>query len=53
VSAPIARRFLARYTLRNGASGTLDVIASHSCDAIVIALDLFGEALRTCSARPA
>lgn len=41
------------YTLRNGARGVLHVIAACSCDAIVTAMDTFGDALRTCSARPA
>ena len=53
MSTPVARHFLARYCLQNGARGTLNVIATHSCDAILIAFDLFGDALRTCSARPA
>jgi hypothetical protein len=49
----IARHILVRYTLCNGTRGTLDVIAASSCDGIEIALELFGDALRTCSARPA
>jgi len=53
VSAPVARHFLAAYKLRNGARGTLDVLAASSCDAIVVALDLFGDALQMASARPA
>lgn len=47
------QRFLARYTLRNGARGVLHVLALCSCDVVVVALDTFGEALRTCSVRPA
>ncbi|WP_157604322.1 hypothetical protein [Rhizobacter sp. Root1221] len=44
-----ARLFLAKYTLRNGARGTLHVIATCSCDAVVVAIDTFGGNLRTCS----
>ena len=47
------RTFLARYTLRNGARGVLHVIAACSCDAVVTAIDTFGEQLRTCSVKPA
>ena len=45
--------FVTRYRLRNGASGVLRVIAASSCAAIVHAMDLFGDALRCCAARPA
>ena len=45
--------YLAAYTLRNGTRGMLHVIARNTCDAIVCAIDAFGEQLRTCSARPA
>ena len=41
------------YTLRNGTRGVLHVVAGCSCDAIVIAIDTLGDALRSCSARPA
>ena len=44
--------YLARYTLRNGVQGVLTLIAGSSCAAILIAIDIFGEQLRTCSARP-
>ncbi len=44
--------YRATYTLRSGARGVLHVIAACSCDAIVAAIDAFGDALRTCSARP-
>lgn len=47
------RTFLARYTLRNGARGVLHVIALCSCDAVLRAIDTFGDQLRTCSVRPA
>lgn len=46
------RAFLLRYALRNGTRGELTVIERSSCAAIVQALDTFGEALRSCSARP-
>ena len=45
--------YLARYTLRNGARGVLHVIATSSCHAVIVAIDTFGDALRTCSVRPA
>lgn len=43
------RLFHVEYTLRNGADGTLDVIGTDFFDAIDVALDLFGDALRSCS----
>jgi hypothetical protein len=49
----IARHIRVKYTLCNGSRGTLDVIAASTCDGIDIALELFGDRLRTCSARPA
>lgn len=45
--------YFARYTLRDGGRGVLTVIASSSCAAVVVAIDLFGDALRKCSVRPA
>ena len=42
-----------RYTLRNGARGTLSMIAASTTAAIVCALDLFGDRLRTASASSA
>lgn len=45
--------YAAVYTLRNGTRGVLDLIASSSCAAILTALDTFGDALRSCSARRA
>lgn len=47
------KTFRTNYGLRNGARGVLLVIATSSCAAIVTAISLFGERLRTCSARPA
>ena len=47
------RLYAAKYTLRNGASGVLHLVARHTFDAIVMAQDIFGLQLRTCSARPA
>lgn len=41
-----------RYTLRNGTRGVLTMLSDSSASAIVQAMDLFGEQLRTCSARP-
>ena len=40
------------YTLRNGHRGVLLCVASNAAGAVVLALDLFGQQLRTCSARP-
>lgn len=51
-AAPM-RPFLASYQLRDGTRGVLPVLARSSCDAILAALDSFGEALRACSARVA
>ena len=47
------RIFLTTYTLANGHLGQLHTVASSSSGAIVIAMDLFGSAIRYCSARPA
>jgi hypothetical protein len=47
------KHYLARYTLRNGARGVLHVVAACSCDAVITAIETFGEALRTCSVRAA
>lgn len=47
------KHYLARYTLRNGARGTLHVLTRSSWDAIDIAIQLFGDSLRRCSALPA
>jgi hypothetical protein len=49
--APRLRLITVQYTLRNGARGTLPCIAHHTADAICMALDTYGEQLRTCSAR--
>lgn len=49
----VVRTYLARYTLRDGARGVLHVIAACSCDAVITAIDTFGEQLRTCSVRAA
>ena len=38
-----------RYTLRNGARGVLTMLASSSCAAVITAIDLLGDQLRTCS----
>jgi len=46
------RAITLHYTLRNGASGTLLCLARSSADAILQALDTFGDQLRVCSARP-
>lgn len=47
------RTFLASYCLRNGHRGTLDVIGFSSCHVVMIALETFGEMLRSVAVRPA
>lgn len=44
------RLILLRYTLRNGARGTLHCIASSTSAALVQLLDQFGADVRCCSA---
>lgn len=41
------------YTLRNGHRGTLTCLAASTTAAILVALDTFGDSLRTASARTA
>ncbi|WP_269633172.1 hypothetical protein [Pelomonas sp. BJYL3] len=50
---PRMRRFRARYALANGQSGSLLLVARHSCDAVCIVLNLLGEDARRVSVRPA
>ena len=45
--------YLVRYTLRNGTRAVLHVPTTSSCAAVIVALDTCGDALRTCSVRPA
>lgn len=45
------RLITVRYTLRNGARGTLPCLAQRTADAICMAIDTYGQQLRTCSAR--
>lgn len=47
------RLILLRYTLRNGAHGTLHWVAPSTGEALVALLDLFGSDVRSCSAAPA
>lgn len=47
------RAITLHYTLRNGHRGTVLCVARSTAGAIVQALEIFGEQLRTCSARPA
>lgn len=39
------------YILRNGARGTLECLCRGTADAVCIAIDTFGDRLRTCSAK--
>ncbi len=49
---PRSARFIrVRYKLRNGAEQSLVVMHESTSGAIVRVIDLFGEQLRTCSAR--
>ena len=40
------------YTLRDGARGSIDVLAESTCAAILIIMDLLGQTARLMSARP-
>ncbi len=46
-------RFIATYRLRGGQCGRLHILAACSCDAVITAIDTFGEQLKACSVRPA
>lgn len=50
---PRVRLYRARYATTSGQRGTLLLIASHPCDALITALELLGESLRRVSVRPA
>lgn len=45
------KRFVARYTLRDGTRGSFHALAACSCDVVITAIDTFGESLRTCCVR--
>lgn len=45
--------FIANYRLRDGQRGRLHILAASSCDAVIAAIDAFGEQLKACSVRPA
>lgn len=47
------RTFRATYRLRNGNTGTLDVIGLSSCHVVVITMETFGDQLRSVAVRPA
>jgi len=47
------RGFLCAYQLRNGATGTRQVAAFSSCDAVIVMLDWVGDRLQRLSVRPA
>lgn len=49
----MTRHYIARYVLRNGARGSLSVIATDSCAAVLAALEQFGERIQRLSVRPA
>lgn len=51
-SGPL-RLILLRYTLRNGAHGTLHYVARSTGEAVVALLDLYGTDVRSCSAAAA
>ncbi len=45
--------YIASYRLHDGMRGRLHILAATSCDAVIAAIDAFGEQLKTCSVRPA
>ena len=47
------KHYIASYRLHSGRCGTLHVLATTSCDALIAAMDAFGDQLCHCSARPA
>lgn len=47
------RAFVATYTTRAGARGTLTVLARSSCDAVIHILDALRDDVRRLSVRPA
>lgn len=53
MSAPHMIPVLVRYVLRNGTRGAVHVLATSTTAALVQCIDLFGEAVRFCSARAA
>lgn len=46
----VMRAITLRYTLRNGHRGTLLCVACSTVGAVLQAIDVFGDQLRTCSA---
>lgn len=46
----VMRAITLRYTLRNGHCGTLLCVASSTVGAVLQAIDVFGDQLRSCSA---
>lgn len=49
---PPRQAYTLTYRLRNGAAGRITTQADSSCAAVLQAIDLFGDRLRSCSARP-
>ena len=47
------RCFIARYVLHSGGRGSMTVVASSSCAAVVAMLDALGVDIRRLSVRPA
>ncbi|MBY0469456.1 MAG: hypothetical protein K2Q07_10820 [Burkholderiaceae bacterium] len=47
------RAYTAKYRLRNGARGTLPILARNSCAAVLAILETFGDQVRSVAVKPA
>jgi hypothetical protein len=47
------RAYTAKYRLRNGARGTLPILARNSCAAVLAILETFGDQVRSVDVKPA
>jgi len=47
------RAYTAKYRLRNGARGSLPILARNSCAAVLAMLETFGDQLRSVAVKPA
>lgn len=47
----MTRAYLCTYRLRNGATGTLTMLAASSCDAVIAMLDQLGDRIKRLSVR--
>lgn len=53
IASPRMKPVLVRYVLRNGSRGCLHMLAASTTEGVMQCLELFGEAVRCCSARAA